>query len=63
MTDIADKVQEMRDNTVYVVRKMMYDDDACSRIVPSDLRLLIGEIDRLRAKLAEYDELKQCIKT
>jgi hypothetical protein len=56
MTSMVDRVQEMRENAVYVVRKIMYDDDACDRIVPSDLRLLIGEIDRLKAKIDEYEK-------
>jgi hypothetical protein len=40
---------EMRRRTVEAVRQIMHRDDACNVIVPSDLRILIGEIDRLRS--------------
>ncbi len=38
----------MRTETLDHVRHIMCQDNACEQIVPSDLRELVGEIDRLR---------------
>jgi hypothetical protein len=44
-------VAEARRRTVEAMRAIMHQDDALDRLVPSDLRLLIGEIDQLRSDL------------
>lgn len=40
---------------IALVRSVMRFDHACDQIVPSDLRMLVGEIDRLQAQV---DRLK-----
>lgn len=53
---LADVVQ-MREQTLYAVRKSMHDDDVLDRIVPSDLRLLVGHIDELQRRTDVADEM------
>lgn len=43
-----------------MVRQLMCLDDACDKIVPGDLRILVGEIDRLRAALMMHGHLPGC---
>jgi hypothetical protein len=43
--------QQFTDKIIAEVRAVMRRDDACKIVVPSDLRTLIGEIDRLRDRL------------
>lgn len=50
---------EIARRTVDAVREIMYDDNACDRIVPSDLRVLIGEIERLRATIIDLHNTKR----
>lgn len=50
MGDTATWAQERRAAIVQRVRDTMRDDDACDRLVPSDLRSLIAEIDDLRTR-------------
>ena len=38
-------------------KAIMHHDDACDLIVPSDIRLLVGEIERLRNLLKERETL------
>lgn len=48
-------IEDYRAGVIKNVRGIMYFDDACNGIVPSDLRILIGEIDRLRAALRQAE--------
>jgi hypothetical protein len=50
LTDVA----EARRRTIDAVRSIMHRDDALNGMVPSDLRLLIGEIDRLRQEVETF---------
>jgi hypothetical protein len=53
-TNFAKYITDIVDPTIDGVRKVMREDTACERIVPSDLRVLIGEIDRLRKVQTDY---------
>lgn len=41
----------MTEEKLNEIRSIMYRDDCCDRMVPSDVRELVGEIDRCRTKI------------
>ena len=50
--DLLTDQSEIARRTIAAVRSVMREDTACERIVPSDLRILIGTIDRLAASVS-----------
>jgi hypothetical protein len=50
-------MDEIRSKVISDVRAAMCRDDACNMLVPSDLRVLVGEIDRLRAVCAQTNAI------
>ena len=45
------EMQKFFAERIAFIRSIMTHDNACDQIVPSDLRMLVGELDRLNAKL------------